>query len=183
VVPVSEEEIQSIMKMFETAAAGGRCEQCGFDWTITPEDAEKLILETPTVTATLIGDRWDDARRKPGPKTWSPTGYVWHMTDAIGIWAERLKAIADDPKAPIVGFDQDDLADVRGYDKLSPVAALWAFERRVRDFNDALELHPDREKPFDHPDFGSWSVAKVVVWMAHDLFHHTHDISQGMARE
>jgi hypothetical protein len=179
-VPVSRQEMRSIMAHFETASRGGRCHECGYDWTLSVEDARGIVAGAPARCAELIGDRWEEARAKPDARTWSPSGYVWHMADAIGIWSERLAALASDPGSPLVGFDQDDLADVRGYDRLSPIAGVWAFERRVRDWNEALGSHPDPDRSLEHPDFGAWTIAAVIRWMGHDLFHHLHDIERIM---
>jgi hypothetical protein len=86
------------------------------------------------------------------------------------------------PLDPDSRVDQDDLATVRNYEQLSPSAGLWALHRRVTDFADALARHPDRSWAFEHPDFGSWTIGEMVKWLAHEINHHHHDISRGMAR-
>lgn len=179
-MPVGPEEIESTKRHFATARAGGRCEECGFDWSASLQEAAGIITGSPRWCKDAIGDRLEDAVRPPGPGVWSPSAYVWHMADAIGVWAERLVALAHDPHHPITGFDQDDLADVRSYEKLSPVAALWALQRRVDDWNEALS-GVTMDLRFEHPDFGPWNVAGVVRWMAHELYHHQHDIQRALS--
>lgn len=172
---VTDEEIARIMAHFETSKSGGSCDHCGFEWSISVEAAADVIASSPERTRALIDERWEEARRQHDPPLWSPSAYVWHMSDAIGVWSERLVGMHVEPDAPLVGFDQDLLAEVRSYDGLSTAAGLWAYERRVRDFAEAAALH-DPATPFVHPDFGPWSVGDVVKWMAHDMYHHEEDI-------
>ncbi|HEV2755229.1 MAG TPA: DinB family protein [Actinomycetota bacterium] len=179
-MPVTDAEVRRIMAHFDTSVAGGRCTWCSFDWTIGVEEAATIVGETPEWCRQAFEGRWEEARRKPAPELWSPSAYVWHMADAIGVWAERLVALAQDRERPLAGFDQDDLADVRRYEELSTRAGLWAFQRRVDDWNDArAAISPDTE--LLHPDFGPWTVAAVVRWMAHDLNHHRADITRALA--
>jgi len=179
-MPVSEAEIRSIMAHFETWKSGGKCEQCGFDWRIPVEDAQRVIADAPRVCGEMLASERERARTSPAPGVWSPSAYVWHMADAMGVWAERLVALKEDPGVPLVGFDQDDLGEVRGYDRLSTAAGLWAFERRVADWEQAL-ANIDLGYEIDHPDFGPLTVADVVRWMAHDLYHHEKDIERALA--
>jgi uncharacterized damage-inducible protein DinB len=177
---VTEEEVARIMDHFEVSKTGGRCPQCDFDWSMSPADARALIETSPARTRQLIADRWDDARKQLDPPWWSPSAYVWHMADALGIWSERFVAMDADPDNELVGFDQDMLAEVRSYDRLSPKAALWAYERRARDFTESADLH-DPGKTFVHPDFGPWTIGDVVRWMAHDMYHHEEDIRRQLS--
>lgn len=179
-MPVTDDEVQRIMAHFATSLAGGRCEWCGFDWTMSVEDAATIVEETPEWCRDAFDGRLEAVGRKPAPELWSPSAYVWHMADAIGVWAERFVALAEEPGRPLAGFDQDDLGDVRKYEQLSPLAGLWAFRRRVDDWNEARgRLSPDFE--FEHPDFGPWTAGAVVRWMAHDLNHHRADITDALA--
>ncbi len=180
-MPVSRQEIESMMRHVRTAREQGRCDQCGYDWSIGHEDARAVINGSPRRCRELLADRWEEARKSPDEQTWSPSAYVWHMADAIGIWAERLEALAEDPASPIVGFDQDDLAAVRGYARLSPIAGLWALERRIDDWNAALQAH-SLDRSFVHPDFGELTVGELVRWVAHDQFHHQWDIQRLIER-
>ena len=176
---VAQEEIDSIMNHFAESQRGGECRQCGFDWKTPFDDARSVISSTPHRYQTLIGARMEEARTSAGGASWSPSAYVWHCADALGIWAERLKAFADDPSSPFVGFDHEDLAEVRGYLQLSPVAGLWALERRVADWDEALSAH-DPSAQLKHPDFGPWTIEGVVRWMAHECRHHEMDIERGL---
>jgi hypothetical protein len=177
---VTDEEVARIMEHFAISKEGGTCARCGFDWKMSPAEARQLIDSSPGRTRDLIDDRWDDARRQHDPPWWSPSAYVWHMADALGIWSERFIAMELDPDNGLVGYDQDMLAEVRSYDRLSPMAALWAYERRARDFGEAADRHEPDER-FVHPDFGPWTIGDVVRWMAHDMYHHEDDIRRQLS--
>lgn len=177
---VTEEEIGRVMGHFRTSQEGGRCDHCGFEWSMPVSDALELVATSPARTRALLGQRWEDARKRHDPPLWSPSAYVWHMADAIGIWSERLVALKAEPDAPLVGFDQDLLAEVRSYDQLSPIAALWAYERRVQDFTESARLQ-EPSTAFVHPDFGPWTIGDVIKWMSHDMYHHEEDIRRQMS--
>jgi len=176
-VPVTPEEVEKTRKHFAASRSGDRCEECGWNWTTDSDEARAVIDRAPGRYRGLIAGRWEAARAKPDPDVWSPSGYVWHMVDALGIWAERFKALSEEPGAPVTGFDQDDLAEVRSYERLSPAAGLWALGRRAADLAQALESH-DPEMQIDHPDFGPWAIGDVVVWLAHEVHHHAWDIER-----
>lgn len=177
---VTDEEVARVMEHFALSKEGGTCPQCGFDWAMPPDEARRLIATSPARTRELIGDRWADARRRHDPPLWSPSAYVWHMADALGIWSERFIALELDPDTGIVGFDQDLLAEVRSYDRLSPMAAMWAYERRARDFIETADRH-EPDVSFIHPDFGPWTIGEVVRWLAHEMYHHEEDIRRQLA--
>lgn len=172
---VSDEEVARIMAHFETSKAEGTCEHCGFEWGISPAEALDMLRTSPERTRVLIGERWDEAMKQHDPPLWSPSAYIWHMVDAIGIWSERFVAMHHDLETQLVGFDQDFLGEVRSYDRLHPVAGLWAYEKRISDFVEAAELH-DPDTGFVHPDFGPWTIGGVIKWMSHDVYHHEEDI-------
>ena len=178
-MPVTQEEISSIMNHFAESQRGGECRQCGFDWKTPFDEARSVISSTPRRFRHLMGGRSDEARTSASGASWSPSAYVWHCADALGIWAERLKAFADDPSSPFIGFDHEDLAAVRGYQDLSPVAGLWALERRVADWNEALSSHEPSDE-LKHPDFGPWTIEGIVRWLAHECRHHEMDIERGL---
>ena len=178
-MPITQDEISSIMNHFAESQRGGSCRQCGFDWKTPFDEARSVISSTPRRYRDLIGERPGKARTSANGASWSPSAYVWHCADTIGSWAERLTALSDDPGAAFVGFDQDDLAEVRGYQALSPVAGLWALERRVADWNEALSPHHPSDE-LNHPDFGPWTIEGIVRWLAHECSHHEMDIQRGL---
>lgn len=151
-----------------------------FDFGVGVDEARRLIDGCPARIARILEGR--NAARKPSPDTWSPAGYVWHLADAIRAWGERLIGIGRDPAFRIVPFDQDELARVRGYDRLSPIVGLWALGRAVEDLDRALD-EVDVRTPLEHPEFGAGTVADVVRWIAHEAHHHELDVRRGILPE
>ncbi len=165
---------------YRNSAGSGVCSECGFDWSLTPEQAHEIVTPAPTRYGSLLHSRLKLATRKPAPEIWSPSAYVWHVADAIGIWAERLKGILGDSHSAIVPFDQDELAEVRGYEQLSPLVGLWALERRAGDWRAVLEEAGLKDVDFVHPEFGPWSVRRLLRYIAHEVSHHELDIKRGL---
>lgn len=154
------------------------CGNCEFPWDIEDDAARLIIANSPGRYAGLLHGR--DAARKPAPGVWSPAAYTWHVADVVRAWAERFWAHRFDPDAPIVPFDQDVLAEARGYERMSGVAAVWALDRAVADWVTSIE-NVDPARPFQHPDFGAMSVRDVVRWVAHEVHHHDLDVRRGLA--
>jgi len=71
---------------------GNPCRECGYDWSISPDDALSLMAAIPARYAALVGDR-DGSQRHPD-LSWSAGAYVCHVTDNVRIWAERLAGCA-----------------------------------------------------------------------------------------
>lgn len=164
-------------KTFLTAPQTETCQECGYPWSTPLEEARALISSAPARYASLVGSR--DAKRKPAPAAWSPSAYVWHVSDALHAWAERFWAIRHDPGSAIVPFDQDRLGAVRGYEALSTVAGLWSLERSVADWDLALE-GADPGIALEHPEFGAGTIGDVVRWIRHEVHHHDLDIRRGL---
>ena len=167
-----------IQRLVELAARAGTCDECGYAWTIPIDDARGIVTNAPNTYRRIIGDH-PGARRKPSLDIWSPSAYVWHVSDAIGIWAERLVALVRSSEPAVVPFDPEELARVRHYEESSTEGALWALSRRVADWDTALAgIDPDTE--FSHPEFGDWTVGGVIRWIAHEVNHHELDIKRGL---
>lgn len=154
-----------------------RCVECGFAWQLAGSEAERIVSEAPTRYASLLGD-WDPRRVTPAG-TWSPTAYVWHVVDVLRSWSERLRALYEDPETAFVSFDQDRLADVRGYDRLPLAGALWSLGRAAEDIR-AAASDLDHRTGFTHPDWGPGEVEDGLRWLAHEVTHHEVDIARGV---
>jgi hypothetical protein len=169
----------AIREMLDDADPATGCAACGFSWTA---DAAPLLDHI-----TGAGDRFAGllgrgaAVRTPDARTWSPSGYVWHVGDVTRAWSERLHALAHDPGARWAGFDPDELGRARRYDDLPAVTAPWALERAADGLSRAMApLDPD--DPFDHPDWGHGTVADAVRWVAHEVTHHEVDVRRALDR-
>jgi len=80
------------MSEWGRAVYGDPCRECGYDWSISQEDAASLIAAIPARYADLLQTR-NSMQRHP-ELGWSAGAYVCHVGDSLRIWAERLTGIA-----------------------------------------------------------------------------------------
>ncbi|MBW3562128.1 MAG: DinB family protein [Actinobacteria bacterium] len=167
----------AIASLHGADASDVRCPECGFAWQLAGPEAETVIGDAATRYASHLAD-WDDRRAAPAG-TWSPSAYVWHVVDVFRAWSERFRAAAEDPETTLVPWDQDRLAEVRGYDRLPLAGALWSLDRAAVDLAAAVE-DLDHRTGFTHPDWGSGDVEDALRWIAHEVTHHEVDIARGV---
>lgn len=150
------------------------CPDCGFDWSIDAADALRVIASSPDrFEATLAGK---DGMERQSDGSWNATAYLWHLTDLIRSWTERWVQIGEAPGSRLVGWDPDELAEVRGYRSLPTSAGLWALRSAVETFVDVTDtLAPDT--PFEHGDWGPGDVADGLRWLGHEFHHHQRDVA------
>jgi hypothetical protein len=154
---------------------GDPCSGCGFSWLASPATIESIIDTAAAEFELQLAGR-TGSERMPS-LAWSVGAYVWHAGDNLRIWAERLVAAASGGIHPVPGYDQDQLAEARGYESMPVGAALWSLARAIGDWHDAsLMIGGRRDVAFEHPAMGSYTVADVTRQVGHDLFHHRDDV-------
>jgi hypothetical protein len=168
----------AILQMLPQAGDGSSCAECGFSWLATGDEALATVRDGPESFAGLLEGR--EATMSPAPRTWSPSAYVWHVSDLVRAWAERLHSLAADPEAAWAGFDPDELAQARHYEALPATTGPWSLARSVDALVLSLEPHTI-EAPFVHPEWGSGTVADALRWLAHETVHHQLDVRRGLA--
>lgn len=151
------------------------CGECAFDWGMSFEAALLLVKTSPgRYEAWLVGA--DGMAPRPDG-SWNATAYVWHLVDFSRSWTERWYQIIDEPGSTLIGWDPDELADLRGYRSLPTGAALRALRPAVTHLVDATtEAGPDAG--FNHGDWGSGDVGDATIWIAHEFHHHERDVMQ-----
>ncbi len=149
------------------------CPECGYRWSIEPDEARALIARSPEqFEAALAGH---DGMARPADGSWNATAYVWHLSDLARSWAERWVQIRHSPGSRLIGWDPDELADVRGYRELDTEAGIWALRSAVSDLIATTEaLEPDTA--FEHGDWGRGTVADGMRWLGHEFHHHLGDV-------
>jgi hypothetical protein len=117
---------------------GDPCRECGFVWSVTRSEAQTLMAEIPArMRAALAGN--DGTARHPD-LGWNARAYIAHVSDNVRIYAERLAGAALGATAPIIEYEQDELAGARRYNHVAVESALWALERAAADWPAAVAM-------------------------------------------
>jgi hypothetical protein len=156
---------------------GEPCRECGFSWSITTAGATDLVADLPAHLLAALAEAIGDERIPQ--LRWSVTAYVAHIGDNLRIWAERLAGISGGA-SPVVGsYDENLLAEARGYDSISLPAALWTLERATDDWLEVVRNAPT-DLVMAHPDRGAIDLDEIVRSNAHDAAHHVWDIERSL---
>jgi hypothetical protein len=156
---------------------GDPCRGCGYGWSLTPQDAIRLVEELPNRFGRLLSDC--TGRERHPDLDWDPTGYVCHVVDNLRIWAEGLAAGNQLPEeVSIPGYDPDLLARARRYHQVVPAAALWSLDRAVAAWSDSVTAALARGVVLRHARRGIQRAQDIARNNAHDAYHHAWDIER-----
>jgi DinB superfamily len=155
-----------------------RCPECDFNFSVASADAISLVANSPTPVATLFKGSEEETRR-PSQEVWSPSGYLWHLVDVLRIGSDRLLTATIDPAAGIPCWDENALAEVRQYERLSPRVAVVAYEAAASAWVAVANLVP-MDASVEHPEFGSLTAEDIIRRNAHEVQHHLLDIRRGL---
>lgn len=151
------------------------CQECGFDWNCPVGEAVAEV-ESAHASATAALRSVADPLRQRGER-WSAAMYVWHLVDVLRIGMERLLTLRLEPGRGIPCWDENELARVRQYDRLSPAVGLAALGRASRDWVGAATTTP-ADASTRHPEYGQIDAADVIRRTAHEVRHHVQDIER-----
>ena len=155
-----------------------RCPECGYTWDQPVHEAIAEVSNLPGDIERAVDLRAPGVRRSPAPGTWSQGAYIWHLVDVLGIGTERLWTIADDPSEGLQCWDENALADVRQYERQSPIVGLRALRAAV-DRWVAAAREADPGASAIHQGDGTMTAADVIRRNAHEAVHHLRDIRAG----
>jgi DinB family protein len=155
---------------------GDPCRECGFQWTMSQDEAIALVSATPHELSVALSVA-EGSERHQG-LDWPVVAYVCHIGDNLRIWAERLAALASGDHRPVARYDENLMAEARRYSDVALVGALWSLGRAVDDWVDAVAFADGAGVVLVHPDRGEQSLLDVVRSNAHDAFHHRQDIGR-----
>ncbi len=156
----------------------GRCTECQFDWD--EADYVNLIGQCVRGVAVFGGvlSRIDPSA-PVDPGLWSASRYVWHTVDVLRFGTERLWTISADPAFGVPSWDENEMAETRCYDELSPIVGLIALIAAVEAWRTAsMEAPHDVGTP--HPEAGLICAFDVVQRNAHEVSHHLWDVKRGL---
>jgi hypothetical protein len=162
------------------------CRECGYSFeNVTLESVRALVRDAPPRFASLLRGH-PRARTKPNEKTWSPSGYAWHVSDWLRIQGGRVYAVAheaDWTPEYWVALDPDEIDSMFHYDELPTEGGLFALEQSAGFFLEATEdLDPDQR--FLHRGLGlKLRVLDIVGLVSHEIPHHEMDIRRGLGIE
>ncbi len=151
------------------------CAECGFDWTMARQAAIDLVAQAPDAVSAALARNPDPSQRTGTP--WSAAMYLWHLVDVLRIGTERLLTLTHDPDRGITCWDENALADVRRYERLSPVVGLIVLRSAARDWDDAAQAAP-ADTEVRHPEFGALAAVEIIRRNAHEMHHHLMDINR-----
>jgi uncharacterized damage-inducible protein DinB len=153
------------MDEWSIATYGSPCRECGFSWSLTVEDAINLVADLPTEYRHTL-DRSTGSERHPD-LAWSAGAYVCHVADNLHIWTERLQGVVWGTTREVRPYDENRLAEVRGYDAIDLEAALRSLTRACDNWCVAVLEALGREEAREsvtliHPERGEQTLAEVA---------------------
>ena len=157
---------------------GDPCRECGYSWSISPEEANALIADAPRRYAEML-DGADGNARHPA-LTWSAKAYVCHVADNLRNWAERIVNASAAGQTALRPTDADILAATRGYESMPLATALWSLGHSANIWADAMAASAGQDFMFTHPTRGQQSLTELVLTVAHDTAHHEWDIRRSL---
>lgn len=121
------------------------CPEWGFDWGKERYEvvADQYISNIAVFGGVLSGI---DPAEAVESGLWSASRYVWHAVDVLRFGTERLWTIGAEPSFGFPARDENEVAEVRSYDKLSPVVGLIALISTADSVAHRLARSPTRRR-------------------------------------
>lgn len=159
-------------------AVRGPCAECGFEWSLTPAEAVRVVAESPARCRALLAGRTGFERRPD--LGWTPAAHVGvgHVTDNLRNRAERLAGARLGGAAEVPGCDQDLPARARQYNEIPAAAALWSLEGAVAAWTGSVTAALEAGAVLRHATRGEQRAEEVARNNAHDGHHHVGDIAR-----
>ncbi len=158
---------------------GDPCRDCGFDWSLTSEEAVAAVLAVPDRCAELLRGR-TGAERHPD-LGWSAAAYVSHVADNLAMWAGWVAAARLDGVTVAPGYDPDALAAARRYEVATAQSSVWWLHQCAAAWAAALGPACDAGVELQHARRGRQRAQDVARNNAHDAHHHVHDVRRILA--
>ena len=180
---------------------GDPCRGCGFRWSVTALQAKEEVVAVPGDAFESIRVSRATGREKYDAESWTVAGYLAHVADNLRIWAERIAGVAAGEDPEVSPYDQDLLAKVRDYERISLNAAMWTLRRAVVEWAESVDaavlvdadeiagegLLGESDLPgaggfrLVHPQMGELSLTDAIRLNAHDARHHLWDIQRSLS--
>ncbi|HRC41296.1 hypothetical protein [Nostocoides sp.] len=164
----------TVVESWGAALFGDPCHACGFDWSLTPEQAIAVIADAPEVFERATAGVDGDARQGG----WSVAEYTSHVADNLRQWSERVQAARVAGQTTVAGYDPDQLAIARNYAAIPLSVALWSLHHSATAWVDVLSGAVAQEVVLWHATRGRQRAQDVARNNAHDAMHHLWDIQR-----
>lgn len=150
----------------------------------TRDEMLRQYEEGPSVLADALAKVPDGALSwRPDPTEWAVDEIVCHCADAEAFYSGRLRYFLALETPPILGLDQDVLADVQK-DFKQPTGPAMTFIEAARAINlITLTQIPEEtwQRTGQHTERGGWTLDNWLESMANHLHIHAHQIEQNIA--
>jgi hypothetical protein len=151
------------------------CAECGFDWDLPLDEAMAVVVDSPArLQRSAAAIAMSPAVADGG---WSARGYLWHLVDVLRIGSDRLLTLSLDPSTGLPCWDENALAAVRQYERLSVPAGLTAYRTAAETWAMTARA-TDPGAAADHPIFGQLTAGDVIRRNSHEVVHHEMDIGR-----
>lgn len=152
------------------------------------QSAERAALieryaEGPAVLEAALAKVPTEARTwRPAPGKWSVHEVVWHCADSETNAAMRIRYLAAEERATIVGYDQDEWARVFDYHSLPLEPALAAVEAARSYTAELLKRLPDAawSREGTHTESGRYTAEGWLTIYAEHLHVHARQIERNL---
>jgi hypothetical protein len=150
----------------------------------TRDDLLEQYVEGPAKLAAALAKVPEGAMSwRPAPTEWAVDEIVWHCADVEAFYSGRLRYFLALEGPPILGLDQDVLADVQK-DFRQPTGPAMDFVRAARALNlITLQQIPEEvwQRSGQHSEWGDWTLDNWLESMANHLHIHARQIEQNIA--
>jgi hypothetical protein len=163
-----------------------RCEECGFDWEVTPADAiaglRAAAERFPRPLSRFLSNEDPDVilRTRPEPAVWSALEYAAHTRDAFAFYDDRITRVLSEDHPQLVRADFDILCEERHYideDPATVAEGLAGVGRALADRLDALD-DAQWERVGIGVDGDTRTVLVLARRAAHEAAHHLLDMGR-----
>jgi hypothetical protein len=150
----------------------------------TRDELLEQYVEGPAKLAAALAKVPEGAMSwRPAPTEWAVDEIVWHCADVEAFYSGRLRYFLALEGPPILGLDQDVLADVQK-DFRQPTGPAMDFVRAARALNlITLQQIPEEvwQRSGQHSEWGDWTLDNWLESMANHLHIHARQIEQNIA--
>jgi len=169
---VSEQRVSDL----GTSTYGNPCRECGFDWTLSLDDAVAKMAGVPASFGAVLAGATGNERHPD--LAWSVADYVSHVADNLRIWTERLMGVVLGASPVVGGYDESELAQARNYALIPLEAALWSLRLSTAEWLKAVASSNRSGTVLIHPQRKELDLSAVVLANTHDALHHRWDIER-----